>query len=157
MGTEIERKFLARAEGWSPGDDGVLQRQGYIAILDRGNVRVRVAGGQAWLTVKGRSSNLTQAEFEYPVPVGDAEEMLATLCGFVVEKTRYRREFAGRTWEIDVFHGENEGLVTAEVELESEDDEVELPPWVGAEVSHDMRYRVAYLSEHPYRSWKDPD
>ena len=155
MGREIERKYLVRTDGWAPGDDGALQRQGYLAITELGNVRVRIEAGRGTLTVKGAQSGLTRAEYEYEIPVADAEEILQGLCGFVVEKTRYRRAHGGRTWEVDVFHGENDGLVIAEVELESEEDEVEPPEWVGDDVSHDTRYRVSHLSRHPYRTWKD--
>ena len=156
MGKEIERKYLVLGNGWGPGDDrGVRQRQGYLAVNERGTVRVRVEGGRAVLTLKGAQRGLTRAEYEYEIPLEEGEAILAELCGFVVEKTRHRRDFAGRTWEVDVFHGENEGLVVAEVELESEDDAVEAPTWVGAEVSHDPRYRVSHLSKHPYRDWKE--
>jgi adenylate cyclase len=153
MGSEIERKFLVTNDRWGPGGDGKLQRQGYLAITDRGTVRVRIEAGRAVLNIKSRQQGLTRDEFEYEVPLADGEAILATLCGFVVEKTRYLREHAGRTWEVDVFHGENDGLVTAEVELDREDEPVALPDWIGAEVSHDVRYRVAYLSEHPWRTW----
>ena len=156
MGTEIERKYLVEGDGWGPGGDGRLQRQGYLAVHERGIVRVRIEEGEATLNIKGAQSGLTRAEYEYPVPEEDAEEMLEHLCGLVIEKTRYLREFGGRTWEVDVFHGDNEGLVTAEVELEDEEAEVALPPWVGEDVSHDIRYRVAYLVKHPYRTWTDP-
>ena len=155
MGSEIERKFLVAGDGWGPAADGRRQRQGYLAITDRGNVRVRVEEDVATLTIKGLQKGLTRDEFEYGIPLPDAERILERLCGLVIEKTRYRREFGGRTWEVDVFHGRNAGLVTAEVELESEDADVELPPWVGADVSHDTRYRVAHLSGSPYRDWKE--
>ena len=154
MGSEIERKFLVKNDRWGPGGDGKLQRQGYLAITDRGTMRVRIEEGRAVLNIKGRQEGLTRAEFEYEIPAADGEKILATLCGYIVEKTRYKREHVGKTWEVDVFHGENEGLVVAEVELESEDEEVELPDWVGEEVSHDVRYRVAYLSQHSWKSWR---
>ena len=153
MSREIERKFLVADDGWGPADDGSLQRQGYLAITETGTVRVRIEGGCAVLNLKSAQKGLTRAEYEYEIPLADGEEILATLCGFVVEKTRYRRTHAGHLWEVDVFHGENEGLVVAEVEIESEETEVRLPPWVGEEVSLDERYRVAYLSRHPYRAW----
>lgn len=153
MSREIERKFLVAGDGWGPADDGSLQRQGYVAVTDRGTVRVRIEDGRAVLNVKGAQKGLTRAEYEYEIPLADGEEILATLCGLVVEKTRYKREHAGQVWEVDVFHGDNEGLVVAEVELESEDTDVELPPWVGEEVSRDQRFKVAYLSRHPFRAW----
>lgn len=155
MGREIERKFLVEDEGWGPAGDGSLQRQGYLAITERGNIRVRIEGGAATLTLKGLQEGLTRDEFEYAIPLEEGERILQVLGLWVAEKTRYRRRHAGHLWEIDVFHGENDGLVTAEVELGSEDEEVDLPPWIGREVSHDTRYRVAHLSRHPWRTWKD--
>ena len=106
--------------------------------------------------MKSKQKGLHRAEYEYEIPLDEGEEILDTLCGFVVEKTRYKRDVGGHVWEIDVFHGENDGLVTAEVELESEDEAFELPDWAGEEVSLDKRYRVAYLSEHPWRKWGPP-
>ena len=153
MGSEIERKFLVRGELPIADVSGSLQRQGYLAIHERGTVRMRIEKGRAILGIKSAQKGLTRREYEYEVPMADGEEMLAELCGIVVEKTRYKIEHAGDTWDVDVFHGANEGLVAAEVELESEEEEVELPPWVGDEVSHDVRYRVAYLSQHAWPEW----
>jgi CYTH domain-containing protein len=153
MGTEIERKFLVASDGWGPADDGALQRQGYIAITSQGNMRVRLEGDEATLTLKSNQKGLTRKEFTYVIPFEEGEQILDSLCPFVVEKTRYKREFGGHLWEIDVFHGANDGLICAEVELESEEQHVALPAWVGEEVSHDVRYRVAYLAEHPFDGW----
>ena len=154
MAHEIERKFLVSGDGWRAGEDGVLQKQGYITIADHAVVRTRIEGTKATLTIKGAQQGLTRAEFEYEIPVADAEALLE-LCPVVVEKTRHKREFGGYTWEIDVFHGQNDGLITAEVELPSEDTEVELPDWVGEDVSMDVRYRVAALSKAPYATWRN--
>lgn len=151
MNSEIERKFLVRGDGWRPGPPGVLQRQGYLSTEDP-TVRVRIEGPRATLAVKGAQSGLTRPEFEYEIPRADAEEMLK-LCGLAVEKTRHVREFGGRRWEVDVFHGANEGLVIAEIELAREDESFALPLWAGAEVSRDPRYRVSSLARHPYRKW----
>lgn len=151
MGSEIERKFLVRGDGWKPGPPGVLQRQGYLSTEDP-TVRVRIEGERATLAVKGAQKGLTRPEFEYGIPLSDAEEMLR-LCGFVVEKTRHVREFGGRRWEVDEFHGANEGLVIAEIELAREDESFALPLWLGAEVSRDPRYRVSSLARNPYRKW----
>ena len=151
MGSEIERKFLVRGDGWRAGAPGTLQRQGYLSTEDP-TVRVRIEGGRATLAVKGAQKGLTRPEFEYEVPLADAEEML-DLCGFVVEKTRHVREFGGHRWEVDEFHGANEGLVIAEIELAREDESFALPPWAGAEVSRDPRYRVSSLARNPYRKW----
>ncbi|MHC4959712.1 MAG: CYTH domain-containing protein [Planctomycetota bacterium] len=153
MGIEIERKFIVSSDGWKDGPDGFLQQQGYLAVTPTHTVRIRIAKGRARLNVKSAQTGLTRAEFEYDVPVADAEQLMR-LCDPVIEKTRYLREFAGRTWEVDVFHGRNDGMVVAEVEIDDEGDAVELPPWVGTEVSGDMRFRVAYLVAHPYDEWK---
>jgi adenylate cyclase len=154
MGTEIERKFLVRDDGWGPAGDGVRQRQGYLSVDEGCTVRVRITAAQARLTIKSRQTGLVRDEYEYDIPREDAERILATLCGLVVEKTRYLRRHGQHTWEIDVFEGDNAGLVTAEVELGHEQEQVQRPPWVGDEVSHDKRYRVGYLSRHPYREWR---
>lgn len=153
MGSEIERKFLVRDASAVEGFAGSLQKQGYLAINERGTVRMRIEGGRAILGIKSAQKGLTRREYEYEVPMEEGEEMLAELCGLVVEKTRYKIDHAGHTWDVDVFHGANEGLVTAEVELASEDEEVELPPWVGEDVSLDTRYRVANLSQHAWPEW----
>ncbi len=154
MGHEIERKFLVRDESWRKGASGTPYRQGYLAIARECTVRVRISGDGAWLTVKGPARGLTRLEFEYGIPPADAAAMLEELCPHPpIEKTRYRIPFGGLVWEVDEFHGANEGLVLAEVELEREDQPVELPPWVGREVTGDPRYLNAYLAEHPHTTW----
>ena len=114
---------------------------------------MRVEGGRAILGIKSAQKGLTRREYEYEIPLEEGEEILDSICGLVVEKTRYKIEHAGHIWEVDVFHGANEGLMTAEVELEREDEQVELPGWVGDDVSHDTRYRVARLSESSWTTW----
>ena len=115
----------------------------------------RIAGDAAKLTIKGKTTGVTRVELEYDIPVDDARTMLDTMCERpLIDKHRYTEQVAGRTWEIDVFHGDNDGLVIAEVELASESDAIELPPWAGAEVSHDPRYYNANLLKTPYSSWK---
>lgn len=157
MGVEIERKFLVASEAWrTPGLKGVRYRQGYLASEGGCTVRVRVSVARAVLGVKGRQQGLTRLEYEYDIPAGDAEAMLDALCRHPpIDKTRYRVPHAGRTWEVDVFHGENEGLVLAELELSREDEAFEKPGWLGLEVSRDPRYRNARLAERPYRSWPE--
>ncbi len=154
MGVEIERKFLVVSEAWRTGAAGVAVRQGYLLAAPGTTVRVRLAGAEGYLTIKGQHHGLRRAEFEYAIPAADAQAMLETLCAQpVIEKTRYRVDFAGLVWEVDVFAGANAGLVVAEVELESEAQAVTLPPWVGLEVSSDYRYTNAYLAQHPYTTW----
>jgi adenylate cyclase len=154
MGTEIERKFLLRDDTWKAGARGKPYRQGYLSAAVERNVRVRIAGDDAWLTVKGRAHGLTRLEFEYPIPLADARRMLDELClEPLIEKTRYVVVHSGLTWEIDEFAGDNAGLVVAEIELDDEAQEIELPPWVGREVTGDPRYLNSNLVEKPYRTW----
>ena len=118
MPQEIEHKYLVRLEDWKPTTAGVLYRQGYLSSVKERVVRVRIAEEQAYLTIKGLMRGITRLEFEYAIPVSDAATMLDLLCERpLIEKTRYRESFGGRTWDIDVFHGDNEGLVVAEVEV----------------------------------------
>ena len=153
MGIEIERKFLVGNDAWKAfADEGRVCRQGYLCSGDGKTVRVRTMGGQAFLTIKGPTQGISRTEFEYGIPVADAEVLLA-LCGSLVEKTRFLVAHAGMQWELDVFSGENAGLVMAEIELETEDQEIDLPGWVGEEVSGDARYYNASLAKHPFSSW----
>jgi adenylate cyclase len=155
MGREIERKFLVKGTRWRTGQ-GVEYRQGYLSTVRERTIRVRRAGEKAYLTMKGVNVGATRSEYEYEIPVQDADEILEQLCQRpLVEKRRYRIEYAGLTWEIDEFTGENEGLVVAEVELTSEGLAVHQPPWIGQEVTDDPRYFNANLVEHPYRTWSD--
>ena len=157
MGTEIERKFLVR-DGYRPETPGVAYMQGYLVSGTGGaTVRVRLAGDEAFLTIKGPTEGISRLEFEYSIPVKDARHMLKRLAkGFIIEKTRHKVDYAGHTWEIDFFHGENEGLIVAEVELKRPDEPVMLPDWVRAEVSEDRRYANSYLARHPFSTWENP-
>jgi len=156
VGTEIERKFLVRNTEWLAGAVGQPVRQGFLSIDPDRTVRVRVVEDRGYLTVKGRAEGLVRAEFEYPIPVEDAVSLLDRLClRPLIEKTRYRLGYGGLTWEVDVFGGENQGLVVAEVELDDPDEEVNLPPWVGEEVSHDPRYHNASLVKCPFSRWQE--
>lgn len=152
---EIERKFLVQGDGWRKGIHGELYRQGYLSSDPRCGIRVRIVGDRAWLTIKGAAEGIARPEFEYPIPLEDAAEILA-LCGqALVEKVRYKIPFAGLVWEVDEFCGANAGLIMAEVELESEAQEFERPSWAGREVSHDHRYDNANLALHPYAGWPE--
>ncbi len=158
MAVEIERKFLVADLSVLDGCAGVEMVQGYLSEGGHGSatVRVRIAGECAWLTIKGGTRGITRSEFEYPVPAEDARSMLAELTTRPpIRKTRYVVHAGGLDWEIDVFHDANDGLVVAEVELDSAGQQVQLPPWVGAEVSDDPRYFNARLYELPYSQWHD--
>ncbi|GMV23850.1 MAG: CYTH domain-containing protein [Acidimicrobiia bacterium] len=154
MGIEIERKFLVDTAVWSPGAvRGVPMRQGYIASSDRAVVRIRLEGARGVLTIKGRTTGVSRAEYEYEIPAGEADQMLASLAGALVEKTRYHVPHGGHVWDVDVFAGANAGLVMAEVELASPDEDFERPAWLGEEVSHDPRYRNSALAADPFTRW----
>lgn len=152
MAIEIERKFLVNGTAWQQAP-GVLYRQGYLNRDKTRTVRVRVAGDAAFLTIKGVSVGATRAEFEYPIPVADAQALLALCDGPLVEKTRHVLNHEGTAWEVDVFAGDNAGLVVAEVELASEDQPFARPDWLGAEVTHDARYFNSNLASHPFTKW----
>ncbi len=154
MAKEIERKYLVAGVAWKDGATGTLTRQGYLSSVKERTVRVRIAGGNAFLTVKGVNVGVTRTEFEYPIPVDDAAAMLDALCERpLVEKTRWIVPFKGFTWEVDEFHGENAGLVVAEVEVPTAETKPELPPWIREEVSSDPRYFNANLVKNPFKSW----
>lgn len=155
MPQEIEHKYLVRLDVWKPTESGVLFRQGYLSTAEQRVVRVRIAGERAYLTIKGSAHGITRPEFEYAIPVADAATMLDLLCERpLIEKTRYCQSFGGKTWEIDVFHGDNAGLVVAEVEVASESEQIEPPPWLGREVSSDPRYFNSNLVSNPYKNWR---
>lgn len=158
MATEIERKFLVISDDWRADATGVALRQGYLSRHPDRTVRVRIAGTQAFITVKGRSRGVTRLEFEYPVPLADAGHMLEELCERpLVEKTRHTLDIGPQRWEIDEFHGDNQGLIVAEIELLHEDQAFERPAWLGREVSADSRYFNANLASHPYSRWSKVD
>lgn len=150
---EIERKFLVDTDKWMPQSEGEKITQGYLSTDKKRVVRVRTKGEKAFLTIKGETEGITRPEFEYEIPVRDALQMLTLCKEFVIEKRRYTEVFSDKTWEIDVFENLNEGLVIAEVELDDENENVELPGWITQEVSLDKRYFNAFLSQSPYTKW----
>lgn len=159
MALEVEHKFLVEGDGWKRhADDGVTMRQGYLASGNNVSIRVRVAGEQAWLNIKHARKLTVRQEFEYPIPLTDAEALLASACqGPLVEKTRYRITHGRHVWEVDVFHGDNAGLVLAEIELSHEGESFERPPWVGRDVSEEARYLNQNLARNPYCDWREGD
>lgn len=155
MGVEIEKKFLLVSDDWRKTAEGKLYRQGYLPAESGCTVRVRTAGSQGYLTIKGKSVGAARPEFEYQIPLDDANEMLDTLCKKpLIEKTRYLVNYCGFTWEIDEFSGENEGLLVAEIELEHQDQKFEKPSWLGREVTGDSRYFNARLVDNPFTKWE---
>jgi CYTH domain-containing protein len=159
MAVEIERKFLVKGDTWRSLGTGKLYRQGYIATVSGITVRVRVAGENGYLTIKGKTDGIAREEFEYPIPVEDAKIMLDTLCDRpLIEKIRYKIDLKNLIWEVDEFLGENQGLILAEVELTHENQTIELPDWIDREVTGDHRYYNASLVKYPYQQWKkSPD
>lgn len=153
MAIECERKFLVTSDAWRVGARPVAIRQGYLADAGRVAVRVRIAGDDAFLTIKGGRPGISRLEFEYPIPAADAAELLGLCRPPLIEKTRYVLDHAGHEWVVDVFEGDNAGLIVAEVELSGPDEAVALPPWAGAEVTADPRYLNVNLGSHPYRAW----
>lgn len=154
MPIEIERKFLVKGEQWRSLSVGKIYRQGYIVNTQERTVRVRVVGEEGYLTIKGPTINTGRSEFEYPIPVADAEELLNTLCDRpFIEKTRSKIAINELTWEIDEFWGDNQGLIVAEVELQSADQIIDIPDWIGEEVTQDARYYNANLVKNPFKSW----
>lgn len=153
MATEIERKFLVINDSWRELGLPVHYAQGYLAADAERTVRVRIAGEKAYLTIKGPTDGISRKEFEYEIPPVEAREMLP-LCPFpVIEKYRTRIDRKGKIWEVDEFKGDNEGLIMAEIELQSPDEVVDLPSWIGDEVSGDPRYFNSYLAKNPYKYW----
>lgn len=154
MGLEIERKFLVNEQLWAPTIEGEYMVQGYIA--ERGqmlSVRIRIAADKAWLNIKGRINDTSRHEYEYEIPVLDAQEMISKFAQQVITKTRYKVNYQGHEWEVDKFMGDNAGLIVAEIELDSETEHFEKPPWLGMEVTSDPRYLNTSLAKHPFCKW----
>ena len=157
MGKEIERKYLVIDKDWKKHLEGVLPsviRQGYLNAEPERTVRIRLKDQQGFLTIKGKTEGTSRSEFEYPVPVEDAMDMLLLCKGPLIEKYRYTIDINGQTWEIDEFFGENEGLIVAEAELDSEDQLLSPPHWIGEEVTYDRRYYNSNLASSPFRNWQ---
>ena len=152
---EIERKFLVRSDAWrSRIRSSTSMRQGYLNNETHCSVRVRIADDRAWLNLKGVTMGAQRLEFEYDIPVMDAHSMLNELtCKPLIEKIRHLVDVGDHTWEIDVFEGDNAGLIVAEIELDDPDECFEKPEWLGEEVTHDARYYNTCLSSHPFKHW----
>lgn len=152
MALEIERKFLLKSTDWLSKLAGVTYRQGYLLNSEATTVRVRIAGKQGFLTIKAKATGLVRPEYEYEIPLQDAEELLL-LCPAYIAKTRYNVKVGQHIWDIDVFHDDNEGLCLAELELSQADEAFEKPDWLAQEVTNDERYFNSYLVKQPYTTW----
>jgi adenylate cyclase len=165
MGIEIERKFLVTSEGWRDAAHKVVpMAQGYLndlAMVEGGmqkaSVRVRTEDDHAFLNLKSRERGHTRQEFNYPIPVVEARELLALCVGGLVDKRRHYVQHAGHLWEVDEFLGDNAGLVVAEIELKSADESFEMPPWAGRQVTDSLRYYNLALASRPYSQWTDDE
>ncbi len=154
MGKEIERKFLVNSDAWRSLAQGTRYRQGYLSTVKERTVRVRTIADKGYLTIKGVSKGIARVEFEYEIPIEDANVLLDDLSERpLIEKDRYKIPHGHHVWEVDEFFGDNAGLIVAEVELESEDQTFETPEWIGGEVSDDPRYFNANLIANPYQNW----
>lgn len=154
MAKEIERKFLINGKTWEKRDAGIFYRQGYLSTERNRSVRIRAGEGKGYLTIKGETHGSVRDEFEYEIPFEDANELLRNFCRKpLIEKRRYKIKYGGLTWEVDEFEGENKGLILAEVELTAEDQRIELPPWIGKEVTGDAKYYNVNLVKNPFSKW----
>ena len=154
MALEIERKYLIDLGKIGTLENGIRIKQGYLSTDKNAVVRVRVKNDKAYLTIKGANNGISRLEFEYEIPFDEANEMLDNLCKKpLIDKTRYIIKHDIHIWEIDVFYGDNEGLVVAEVELKDENEKINLPSWIKEEVTSDNRYFNSNLMKHPYKDW----
>ena len=154
MGTEIERKFLVTGENWRKLAQGIKYRQGYLCTEKERTVRVRTIADKGYLTIKGKSNGISRLEYEYEIPLEEADELLDRLCRKpLIAKKRYTIALKGFIWEVDEFFDENNGLIVAEIELEYEEQPFSKPDWIGREVSDDIRYFNSSLIDLPYTRW----
>jgi len=161
MGIEIERKFLLKNNDWeSMAAAKHVIKQGYLQsgleTSQKSSVRIRISDDKANINIKSVDLAMVRQEFEYAIPLIDAEQLLASLCNdIVISKTRYHVPYGKHLWEVDIFEGDNAGLEMAEIELDSVDEVFEKPPWIGKEVSEDKRYYNIYLLKHPFKMWSN--
>lgn len=156
MAIEIERKFLVKDDSWrNLSDQGTGYSQGYLIGSQKSSVRVRIQGKEAFLNIKSATIDITRQEFEYEIPLDEATELLETLCDKpLISKTRFHLKYENHLWEIDVFEGDNKGLIVAEIELRDKNEPFTKPDWLGEEVSDDARYYNTCLVKHPYKDWE---
>ena len=151
---EIERKFLVKNQDW---EKLIVEKrsiqQGYLNTDKSCNVRVRIMNAAAFITIKGKRINTARPEFEYEIPLNDAESILKLSKNSIIKKTRYTVNHKGQIWEIDQFEGDNQGLVIAEIELKQKDEAISLPNWIGTEISNDDRFYNLSLSVNPFKNW----
>ncbi len=156
MPLEIEHKFLLKNDAWRDAiDHSVYYKQGYLSSTEQNSIRVRISDSNAWLNIKSATIGNHRLEYEYEIPLSEADEILDQLCHKpLIEKTRHFVKYADHLWEIDEFSGDNEGLIVAEVELGKLNEQFAIPNWVGQEVTEDIRYYNNQLTKNPYKNWK---
>lgn len=157
MAYEIERKFLVKGDYKSQSSKSFRIKQGYLSLSKKNVVRVRIKGEKAYITIKNipEKETIIRNEWEYEIPVSDAEQMLFLCQSAIIDKTRYLVNVGNHVFEVDEFYGDNEGLLIAEIELDAENETFKKPDWLGDEVTGDMKYHNSYISLHPYKEWKD--
>ena len=157
MGIEIERKYLIKKDLWATIEKGkgIYYKQGYLLTDPNKTIRVRISDTNAFLTIKGSSKGASRPEFEYEIPLKDAQELLDSFSISSISKIRYEVEYAGKIWEVDEFLEDNQGLIVAEIELESETERFKVPEWIGKEVTEDIKYYNSNLSLKPFNTWKN--
>jgi adenylate cyclase len=155
MEMEIEHKYLVNAELWNTIDPEKSYdiKQGYLSIDPNKTIRVRTKGDKGFITIKGRANGAMRPEFEYEIPLSDANELIQLFCKEVVEKVRHQVTYNNKIWEVDEFKGLNKGLLIAEIELKSKDEKYEKPDWITKEITEDLKYANAYLSIRPFSTW----
>lgn len=154
MAIEIERKFLVKKNSWTSPNEGTLYIQGYLSSSPETTVRIRIAGKIGFITIKGKTTGFSREEFEYEIPVEDAEILLKKCKNAPIKKIRYKVLLNGTLWEIDEFLEENSGLLMAEVELPDEKASFFRPEWLGKEVTDDKRYHNSHIAQHPFKTWE---
>ena len=153
MPLEIERKFLVISDNYKVNAKSVDIRQAYLSVSNNMAIRIRLEGINASINIKVKKTDRINHEYEYVIPIDEARSLFKMSPFSIIEKTRHLVEYKGKTWEIDEFHGENLGLIIAEIELDDEDDFFELPPWIGREVTSDYRYLNSNLANKPFKLW----
>ena len=154
MAIEIERKFLVKKNSWTRPNEGTLYIQGYLSSSPETTVRIRIAGKIGFITIKGKTTGFSREEFEYEIPVEDAEILLKKCKNAPIKNIRYKVLLTGTLWEIDEFLEENSGLLMAEVELPDEKASFFRPEWLGREVTDDKRYHNSHIAQHPFKTWE---
>ena len=153
MPLEIERKFLVISDTYRDNAQSSDIKQAYLSVTEKMSIRVRIDGIQSFLGIKSKVSDRVNREYEYSIPTDEARSLMNLDDLPIISKTRYLVQYEGRTWEVDEFHDDNDGLIVAEIELDTENDIIKMPPWIGEEVTTDYRYLNSNLAMNPFSNW----